>query len=309
MVSSPTLQISVPAGVTLELRAAEGVRPSLLLGGEISVTGAARSRFVMNGLLIAYAPMLAAGTIPAALLQVPSAAANVLSNLTLIDCTLLPGWALTPQGIPQSAFAGLPTLLVQAVGVAVAVQTSILGAAWVAQEATLTVTDSIIDAGNTSGVAYAAADGNSGGGALSLEGCTVIGKIHASQFTLISNSIVWAGLASGDAWSAALWCDRKQQGCVRFSFTPANAVLPRQFECVIQGVGTAQPIFYSLRYGDPGYGKLLPLTDDAVRRGADDGGEMGAFHFVQAPQRENDLRIRLTEFLPVGLDFGLFYEN
>jgi hypothetical protein len=64
-----------------------------------------------------------------------------------------------------------------------------------------------------------------------------------------------------------------------------------------------------LRYGDPGYAKLLPSTDQSIRQGADDGGEMGAFHFVLAPFRENDLRIRLKEYLPVGLEVGIFYQT
>jgi len=76
-----------------------------------------------------------------------------------------------------------------------------------------------------------------------------------------------------------------------------------------QGKGEPQPLFYSLRYGDPGYCKLFSVTDNAIRRGADDGGEMGAFHFVLAPMRETDLRVRMTEYLPVGLEFGVFYEN
>jgi len=82
---------------------------------------------------------------------------------------------------------------------------------------------------------------------------------------------------------------------------------------VWQNVGTAYitpgPLFESLRYGDPGYAKLLGQTDDTVRRGADDGGEMGAFHFVLAPQRETDLRVRLQEYIPVGMEFGIFYET
>ena len=68
-------------------------------------------------------------------------------------------------------------------------------------------------------------------------------------------------------------------------------------------------MFFSLRYGQPAYLKLLASTDDAIRRGADDGGEMGAYHFVLAPQRESDLKIRLLEYLPVGLEFGLIYQT
>ena len=100
-----------------------------------------------------------------------------------------------------------------------------------------------------------------------------------------------------------------QQGCVRFSYLPAMSTIPRQYECVVQAHDTAQPLFYSLQYGAPGYCKLLPSTDDAIRRGADDEGEMGAFHFVLAPLRENDLLVRLQEYLPAGLEFGIFYQT
>jgi hypothetical protein len=179
----------------------------------------------------------------------------------------------------------------------------------VQQLATSKLTDSIVDAGGSTAVAYANLDGSSGGGSLTLEGCTAVGKIHATLLALISDSIVWAQLAAGDTWTASLWADRKQQGCVRFSYVPAVAVLPRQFECIQQSPTVSPPIFYSLRYGDPGYAKLLPSTSDAIRRGADDGGEMGAFHFVLAPLRETDLRVRLQEYLPVGLEVGIVYQN
>jgi hypothetical protein len=36
---------------------------------------------------------------------------------------------------------------------------------------------------------------------------------------------------------------------------------------------------------------------------------MGAFHFLLAPLRETDLRVRMQEYLPVGLEFGIFYET
>ena len=146
-------------------------------------------------------------------------------------------------------------------------------------------------------------------------GCTVVGKIYSELLTLISNSIIWAALSAADTaatpplWAAPLWAVRRQEGCVRFSYLPEGAIVPRRFKCVEQAVGVPQPLFYSLSYGDPPYMKLAPVTDDAIRRGADDGGEMGAFHFVLATLRETDLRVRMQEFLPVGLEFGVFYEN
>jgi hypothetical protein len=326
--SSPALQVNVPAGVTVELRAATGNRPTLILGGEILVTGAAQSAFYLNGVLIAYSPPSQGATLPPALLHASTGGVPEPSTLTLTDCTLVPGWALTPAGQPpaadvgqptllagqpQTAYVGQPTLLVDEAGWQVTIQRSIVGGLWINQEATAALSESILDAGGPTAVAYAGADGVSGGGSLTLQGCTAVGKVHATLVTLISDSIVWAWLAPGDSWiaagGAALWSDRIQQGCVRFSYLPAGSVTPSQFECQTQGPGVPEPVFYSLQYGDPGYCKLSPFTDDSIRRGADDEGEMGAFHFVLAPQREDDLRARLQEYIPVSLEFGLFYQT
>jgi hypothetical protein len=40
--------------------------------------------------------------------------------------------------------------------------------------------------------------------------------------------------------------------------------------------------------------------------GADDEGEMGAWHFVQAPLRLRNLRVALDEYLRFGLEAGVF---
>ncbi len=306
--ASSSLQIYVPAYATVELRAAEGCRPTLLLNGEFTVTGGTRSTLILNGLVIAYAPPSAGAPIPAALIHAPSTAANQLGTLELKHCTLVPGLALNPQG-GGSQFAGHPTLVAELPDTRIFIQDSIVGALQVQRQCTASLSNTIVDACSSTAVAYSAPDGSSSGGSLTLQGSTVIGKVRATLFALISNSIFWASLAANDSWKVPVCADRKQQGCVRFSYLPAGAVVPRQFECVPQGEGILRPMFYSLRYGEPGYGKLLPDTDDAIRRGADDGGEMGAFHFVLAPQREADLQVRLQEYLPVGLEFGIFYQN
>ena len=157
--------------------------------------------------------------------------------------------------------------------------------------------------------AIADLDGVAGIRTLILDGCTVVGKVHAVLMSLVSNSIIWAGLIAGDSWTTGLIADRKQEGCVRFSFLPAGAKTPRRFECIERTTAGPQPIFFAQRYGRPGYMKLLASTPDVVRRGADDGGEMGAFHFVLGPLRETDLRVRMTEYMPVGLEFGIIYQN
>ena len=317
---SETLSLVVKAGGHVELRAAEGCRPTLLLQRGFSITGEADASCDLNGLLIAYAGDKSTAS---AILHVPALASdggpNQLTHLGLTHCTLVPGWALMPTGRPQPAYAGLPTLWAEAPGLEVVIQKSVVGGLWIGIETTANLADSVVDATDMLDVAYVAGIDSAGkprpGGALKMTGCTVIGKVHASLLSLVSDCIVWAQLSSKESsatprlWNAPLWAIRKQDGCVRFSYLPVGAIVPRQFQCVQQGEESLEPRFYSLRYGEPGYAKLLRITDDAIRRGAHDGGEMGAFHFVFAPFRETDLRVRIREYLPVGLEFGVFYEN
>jgi len=302
------LVVDLPAGATFELRAANGARPTLLLAGELLISGGLDSTFILNGFLIAASATMTPGSPPAALLHVPAArpapvgGPNLLEELILTHCTLLPGRSVTTGGEPTQICT--PVLIAEP-PVEVVAQCSILGAIRASIEATVSLSDSIVDATSQSGIAYADLTGSGGGGALTLQGCTVVGQVHAALLSLVSNSIFWGspGLPS------ALVADQKQAGCVRFSYLPVNAVTPRRYECVEQAVAAPQPLFISLRYGHPGYLKLLAGTDDAIRRGADDGGEMGAFHFVLAPQRESDLATRLQEYVPVGLATGLIYET
>ena len=124
---------------------------------------------------------------------------------------------------------------------------------------------------------------------------------------MVTDSILWS--IKSKSVISGLIADRKQQGCVRFSFLPIDAVTPPPFECVTQSMAAPQPLFVTTRFGQPGYLKLMASTDDSIRRGADDGGEMGVYHFLFAPQRESDLKIRMQEYLPVGLEFGLIYQT
>jgi hypothetical protein len=307
------LSADLPAGTTLELRAADGARPTLLLDGPITIMGDASSTFILNGLVVAASNGMspAPGDLRAALVHLPlvrlTGTTNLLGNLSLTHCTVVPGWSVGPSGAPS--FPSQPVLVVEPAGVAVTATRSIVGAIRAADLATINFTDSIVDATGRTQIAYAAADGDSGGGAVTLNGCTVTGKVHATELTLVSDSIIWAELGASDKWASGLVADRKQQGCVRFSFLPVKAVTPRRFECVEQVLAGPQPIFFATRYGNPEYMKLLVSTDDSVRRGAHDGGEMGAFHFILAPQRETDLTIRMQEYLPVGLEFGLINQT
>jgi hypothetical protein len=64
-------------------------------------------------------------------------------------------------------------------------------------------------------------------------------------------------------------------------------------------------VFTSQRFGDPGYCQLSTRTPAAIRSGADDGSEMGAFQSLAQSQRETNLRVRLDEYLRFGLEAAL----
>jgi hypothetical protein len=67
------------------------------------------------------------------------------------------------------------------------------------------------------------------------------------------------------------------------------------------------PSFTSVRYGHPAYAQLGLGCAEEISTGAEDGSEMGAFGSLQQPRREANLRLRLEEYLPFGLEAGLIY--
>ena len=100
------LAVDLPQGTTLEVRAADGARPTILLGGEVAVTGDASSKLILSGLVMAAGTAMTPGSpAPAALVHLPpdrpDGTASLLSGVSLTDCTLVPGWSVTPEGQPR----------------------------------------------------------------------------------------------------------------------------------------------------------------------------------------------------------------
>jgi hypothetical protein len=298
-----TLKILVNADKTLELRAADQHRPTIWLDDDLVISGQARSVVVLNGLLIT-------GHGKAKTIRVPADGSNQLMTLRLVHCTVL-------SDAPAGLIVDIPNVVVE-------IDNSIVSGLRVVTGSQLKITNSIVDAGATTSVALAAPDASGAAkaddalpsGALTLENSTVIGKIHTEEMTLVSNSILFADLAVADPWSGPggpgvpVRAERKQSGCVRFSYIPWSAIVPRRHRCVPAQEADRlrlQPQFTSLRYGDPGYAQLALSTPLEIRQGADDESEMGAFHLLYAPQRESNIRERLKEYLRVGLEAGFFY--
>jgi len=118
-----------------------------------------------------------------------------------------------------------------------------------------------------------------------LERATVIGEVRADAVEA-SNALLLG------AFQAA----HPQAGCLRYTRWHPGSPAARTFRCT-----TAYPVFLSLVPGHPGYAALADNASEAVRRGGEEGGEIGAFHAAGAPWRSQNLRIKLDEYLPAGL--------
>lgn len=290
--------ITILADSSLELRAANGRNPTLVLSQPMSVVGAENARFALNGLLVTGAG-----------LSVP-AVDNDLAEIAIRHCSLVPGLALDIEGNPSDPSAA--SLIVETADTNLVIERSILGGLRLVEEAEAQVLDSVIDATDPEAVAYAGLDGDGPGGPLTLVACTVVGKLHARRFELVSNAILLARLATGDSWPAPVMATQRQSGCIRFSFLPFEAIVPRRFRCQPDSLAAARrvtPSFTTLTFGEAAYCQLAASTPDLIRRGADSESEMGVFHHLYGPQREANLRIRLQEYLRVGLEAGIFYET
>jgi hypothetical protein len=319
-----TPSITVDAGATVELRAANEHRPTVLLSGDLQITLNPGAELSLNGLLIT-----------GGRLQVSAAGGSGTRTLRLRHCTLVPGLALTQAGDPASP--GAVSLIVDAADATVGIDDCIIGPLRTDQGATIKIRNSIVDATAPERVAFSAPDEIAAGGFLTVVNSTIIGKVHSERFDLASNSIFAARLSAGDAWSHPVISEQNQQGCVRFSFVPINAIVPRRYRCQPDlAVATAitaadvpkgslsnfkrqiitaavqarvRPAFTTARYGQPGYAQLGSFCPVEIRTGAEDESEMGVFHDLFAPQRENNLRIRLQEYLRFGLEAGIFYST
>ncbi|MEO0913933.1 MAG: hypothetical protein AAFY59_13240, partial [Pseudomonadota bacterium] len=174
---------------------------------------------------------------------------------------------------------------------------------------------------------------NQPAGALTIIASTVIGRITARAFPLVSNSILFARSPGPGAPIRAL---RRQEGCMRFSWVPQDAITPRRYRCqpqlaIDQAIAVEEeggpvsqavrqlitrritrwliPSFTALSASHPAYCQLRQAAPLEIRTGASDESEMGAYHQLFAPQRETNLRIRLEEYLRFGLEAGIFYET
>jgi hypothetical protein len=139
--------------------------------------------------------------------------------------------------------------------------------------------------------------------------------------TILGSTAVRSLQAENSIFTGAVTATRRQIGCVRFCFVPRDpaTATPRRYRCqpdlALRDVddpdlealivGRLVPVFTSTEYGAPGYGQLGGRCPVEILTGAEDGSELGAFTLLHQPQRQENLRTALDEYLPLGLEAGV----
>jgi hypothetical protein len=320
-----TLAIDVGSarGTFLAIEAADGFRPHLRLGAPLVVTGDRQDfTLTLNGLLIE-------GWID---LQ------GSLRGLRLIHATLVPAVSIAepdpalPPPPPPPVQPSLQVAASDAGGkllnteLTVAIAFSITGPLRVPDHAqALYALDSIVD-----GVGIAAIEGvgaaDAPGPALHIERTTLRGALHARQIDL-ATEVIFDGLVVSE---------RTQIGCVRFCYVEPESQTPRRYRCqpdlaeqdALDAAAAAGPLsqadidrirgevrlrvrptYADICCGQPAYLQLGLSGPVEIATGAEDGSEIGVYCHLKQPQREGNLRQRLQEYVPFGLDWGLVYET
>jgi hypothetical protein len=317
------LNVSLQTGESLQIRAAKGTRPVIRLldyladrPDAFTISGASGSRVTLDGLLITGRSIQVTGPEPD---STDGGAADTgdLCDLTIRHCTLVPGWGLHCGCEPKRS--NEPSLELINTRAQVRIEHSIIGSIEVVADEVrydpmqIRVSDSIVDATSEDRIALGAANLPLAYAALTIVRCTVIGQIQTHAITLAENCLFKGVMRVG----------RRQHGCVRFCYVTPGSRTPRRYECQPDLVEHAaageadkqrerrrvEPPFNSLRYGTPTYCQLALTCADEIARGADDEAEMGAFHDLYQPQRAANLRARLDEYTPAGMEAGIIYAN
>lgn len=322
------LLIELKEDQSLQIRAADRVRPLLRLldwqtdmPDALCVNLAGGSRMTFDGL------MISGRSVAIRAAEEGVSQGTCAGELNIRHCTLVPGWGVDSACKPTRPAE--PSLELFNVRAKVRIEHSIIGSIQVNEDQVhtdpiaISITDSVVDATGQEREALGGPGRPVAHAVLTIRCCTVFGEVLVHAIKLAENCI----------FTNCLSVARRQLGCLRFCYVPENCRTPRRYHCqpdlaqeAIEARLRAEnrnvpqpevdaakrrernrvrPIFNSVRYGRPDYAQLAGLCAEEIKRGADDGSEMGVFHDLYNPQREDNVRARLEEYTPAGMDAGI----
>ncbi len=330
------INITLQNNQSLQLRAANHVRPIIRLidwqtdqPDALNVTMNRDSRFTLDGLLITGRAVQING---APRDRSDRTADKVCPAQVIIrHCTLVPGWGLDNDCEPLRPAE--PSLELNNIRARVTIEHSIVGTLQVNEDQVrldpipIDISDSIVDAMDASREAIGAPGNPVAHAVLTIKRSTVFGIVQVHAIELAENSI----------FMGCLNVARRQLGCMRFCYVPYGCRTPKRYHCqpdlaeqtiearlrqdnptIAQADIDAakalerervKPQFNSERYGQPAYAQLAAMCAEEITRGADDESEMGVFHDLFQPQRAANLRARLNEYTPAGMNIGIIFAS
>jgi hypothetical protein len=298
------LDIRLAAGEQLEIRAAQGRRPVII---PVEPGGGRPDRFRVRGTADPDTGT-ADGQLPSFAIDGVWIARHSLdlyggfASVRVRHCTLVPARGLAGPGSRQESRR--PSLVVRAMPCPIAISSSVVGTILVESPETgfeplpLKVCDSVLDASDLREPAVLGTDDRPAWVRLSLSRVTVLGGADVHSIGLAEDSIL----------TGALDCERRQTGHVRFCYLAPGSHTPKRTSCQPDDPLTAArviPRFDSVQFGQPAYARLAAHAAPELTHGAHDEGELGAYHDLWQPLRAADLRTRLREYVPPGVDIDI----
>lgn len=309
------INVMLAPGHSLQIRAAQRTRPVIRLQDmradapdSMTVSGGADSRFVLDGILVAGRGVAVEGEI---------------ASVTIRHSTLVPGWSLQPDCDPRRPAE--PSIELTDTGACLVVRKSIVGSIQVnsdevrTEPARILVEDSVVDA---TGIdcdspqceAVGAAGSRHAFALARFARSTIIGRVMVHSIEAGENTVFLGRVTVA----------RRQVGWLRFCHVAPHSRTPRRFRCqpdmaekeartaepdapeaaAARARAAARPRFDSLRYGRPEYCRLAADCPREISAGADDGGEMGVFHHLDATRRLDALAAALEDQAPIGTSIG-----
>ncbi len=148
--------------------------------------------------------------------------------------------------------------------------------------------------------------------------------------TLLGTASLRALDATNVLFDGAVAVTRRQSGCVRYSYAPPGAQLPRAFRCqpdlALAAAAAAKgaalsaaerliaaqsvtPVYLDRDLDEPLVAMLHPLCPEAIRSGGEDGAGMGCFSAAAFGIARDNLQSLFPEFLPYALDAGVIDDS
>ena len=118
----------------------------------------------------------------------------------------------------------------------------------------------------------------------------------------LTDSILIGKIKFSSENSPSLKLNPMDGSCIRFTrLGRANYNLMPVASRKNNHLTTDKPTFYETNFCSKGYGVLNPQTPSSISQGAEDGGELGAFHKWKYSAQLIALEQKLHEYLPAGL--------